>query len=113
MHSTMPNSSCQRKATDGSPRAFAVQAITPERSAKGMANSVWLKRIISRMCRRRCHTALLSSPALDQAVFDLELVANSGHDKVDEILYRSYTMIEAGHGREHDGARLGCAAHVF
>src|SRR5579862_8626886 len=51
MHSTIPTSSCQRNGTPS--RAFCRQAKHAARSANGSAKSVWLNRIISRMCRSR------------------------------------------------------------
>ena len=55
MAKRIPASSRPRKAVGGSLCAFAHQAITAAKSAKGKANSVWLKWIISsnRRMRRR------------------------------------------------------------
>ncbi len=59
MHSTMPTSSRRRNAAGGSSWLPCDQAITAANSANGSANSVWLKRIISRICRRRASMLFL------------------------------------------------------
>ena len=52
MHSTMPSEIAAIASRRSVPLAApAVQAITAANSANGSANSVWLKRIISRMWR--------------------------------------------------------------
>ena len=52
------------------------------------------------------------SPAVDEAVFDMELVADAGDDEVDEILNAGYAVVEAGHGGQDHGAGLGRGMHV-
>ena len=53
MQRRMPGRSSQRNGRGGVSRTFRPQAIAAAKSAKGSAKSVWLKRIISRMWRRR------------------------------------------------------------
>ncbi len=57
MQAMMPRTSCQRHETAGVSRADNVQAMTADNSANGSANTVWLKRIISRIIRNRCMLA--------------------------------------------------------
>src|SRR5262249_19770525 len=111
MHSTMPASSSQRKPPEWS-LAPNVQAITAASSAKGSANSVWLKRIISRMCRRRA-SIKSTPPATHERVLNRQLIADSCHDEVDQVANRLDAVIEPGHGRQDDGAGLGGPAHVL
>ena len=51
MHSKIPSKSPHRNAWADPSGNGTLQAISADDSANGSANSVWLKRIISRKCR--------------------------------------------------------------
>ena len=51
MHTRMPANCRQNSGIGESLRALTDQAMAAESNAKGSANSVWLKRIISSSCR--------------------------------------------------------------
>src|SRR5271157_1657372 len=55
----------------------------------------------------------LVSPSLHQLNLDSELVADPGHDEVDEVIERSWLVIPAGHPRQDDRPGSGHGRHVL
>ena len=108
-------------------------AISAANSANGNANSVWLKRIISRIWRTRvnmdrcrrlaaCRLSLglrpaargllLRAPPFHQPMLDTKLIADASDDEIDQLVDRFCSVIKPWARGQHDCTSLGGPPHI-
>ena len=63
--------------------------------------------------RYSIQVALRFAPSLDQRMFNLQLIKNSGNKEIDQTVDRRIAMIPGGHGGQYRGAGQFGRTHVF
>ena len=56
---------------------------------------------------------LRSAPTFEELLCDAELIADTGHDKINQIVNADRVVIETGHRGKNHGPRIGEAFHVL